>query len=44
MERSLGKLAATLPDETRLFPGHMQDTTMGRERSHNPFLKMMGLA
>lgn len=44
MERSLGKLAATLPDPTRLFPGHMQDTTMGRERRSNPFLKMMGLA
>lgn len=44
MERSLGKIAATLPDPTRLFPGHMQDTTMGRERRNNPFLKMMGLA
>ena len=44
MERSLAKLAATLPDETRLYPGHMQETSMGRERKHNPFLKMMGIS
>ncbi len=28
-----------LPDETRLFPGHGPDTTVGAEREFNPFLK-----
>jgi hydroxyacylglutathione hydrolase len=27
-----------LPDETRVLPGHGQDTTIGREKRHNPFL------
>jgi hydroxyacylglutathione hydrolase len=28
----------SLPDETRLFPGHGPPTTVGHERSTNPFL------
>jgi hydroxyacylglutathione hydrolase len=28
----------TLPDATRVFPGHGDDTTIGRERAENPFL------
>ncbi len=32
----------SLPDETRVFPGHMGETTIGRERASNPFLR--GLA
>jgi hydroxyacylglutathione hydrolase len=28
----------SLPDETRLFPGHGPETTIGYERIHNPFL------
>ncbi len=28
----------TLPDATRVFPGHGDDTTIGRERLENPFL------
>jgi glyoxylase-like metal-dependent hydrolase (beta-lactamase superfamily II) len=28
----------TLPDATRLFPGHGPDTTVGAERANNPFL------
>jgi hydroxyacylglutathione hydrolase len=28
----------TLPDETRLFPGHGQETTVGEEKRYNPFL------
>jgi hydroxyacylglutathione hydrolase len=28
----------TLPDETRLYPGHGPETTVGRERVGNPFL------
>jgi hydroxyacylglutathione hydrolase len=29
-----------LPDETRVLPGHMDETTIGRERAENPFLRV----
>lgn len=29
----------SLPDETRVFPGHGDATTIGREREENPFLE-----
>lgn len=29
----------SLPDATRVFPGHGDDTTIGRERLENPFLQ-----
>ncbi|GAB4577845.1 MAG: MBL fold metallo-hydrolase [Anaerolineales bacterium] len=29
----------TLPDETRLLPGHGPETTVGQERLYNPFLQ-----
>jgi glyoxylase-like metal-dependent hydrolase (beta-lactamase superfamily II) len=29
----------TLPDDTKLYPGHMGITTVGRERVGNPFLQ-----
>lgn len=29
----------TLPDETRLLPGHGPETTVGEERLYNPFLQ-----
>ncbi len=38
MHRSLMRLA-TLPPETRVFPGHGVDTTIGRELASNPFLR-----
>lgn len=28
-----------LPEETRVFPGHGEETTIGREKRENPFLK-----
>jgi hydroxyacylglutathione hydrolase len=28
-----------LPDETRVLPGHSDETTIGRERAENPFLR-----
>ena len=28
-----------LPDETRVIPGHGEETTIGRERERNPFLR-----
>jgi hydroxyacylglutathione hydrolase len=36
--RSIAMLLDTLPDETRVLPGHMGVTTLGRERATNPFL------
>jgi hydroxyacylglutathione hydrolase len=36
--RSIATLLDTLPDETRVLPGHMGATTLGRERATNPFL------
>jgi len=35
---SIGKLLETLPGETGVLPGHMQPTTLERERASNPFL------
>jgi len=35
---SIGMLLETLPDETRVLPGHMGATTLGHERVNNPFL------
>jgi glyoxylase-like metal-dependent hydrolase (beta-lactamase superfamily II) len=29
----------TLPDETRVYPGHMGPSTIGHERRNNPFLR-----
>jgi len=36
--RSLAQVCLTLPDETRVLPGHGPDTTIGAERAGNPFL------
>jgi hydroxyacylglutathione hydrolase len=36
--RSIATLLDTLPDDTRVLPGHMGTTTLGRERASNPFL------
>jgi hydroxyacylglutathione hydrolase len=29
----------TLPDDYQVFPGHMQSTTIGFEKKHNPFFR-----
>jgi glyoxylase-like metal-dependent hydrolase (beta-lactamase superfamily II) len=39
--RTLGMLVETLPDETVVYPGHMGNTTIGRERAGNPFLAQL---
>ena len=39
--RSLGSLVEALPDETVVYPGHMANTTIGRERATNPFLAQL---
>lgn len=36
---SIQSLLDTLPDETRVHPGHMGLTTLGAERAANPFLR-----
>jgi hydroxyacylglutathione hydrolase len=36
---SIATLLDRLPDETRVFPGHMGLTTLGAERAGNPFLR-----
>lgn len=35
---SIQRLLDRLPDETGVLPGHMEPTTLGRERLSNPFL------
>jgi glyoxylase-like metal-dependent hydrolase (beta-lactamase superfamily II) len=30
----------TLPDELTVYPGHMDPTTIGDEREHNPFVRL----
>ncbi len=36
--KSLREKLLTLPDDTRVFPGHGRPTTIGSERRYNPFL------
>jgi hydroxyacylglutathione hydrolase len=39
--RTLASLVEALPDETAVYPGHMGNTTIGRERATNPFLAQL---
>ena len=34
----MGTEVLTLPDDTRVLPGHGPETTIGRERTTNPFI------
>lgn len=36
--RSIREKLLPLPDETKVYPGHMSETTIGFEKQHNPFL------
>lgn len=36
---SIARQLMTLPDDTKILPGHGPDTTIGHERTHNPFLQ-----
>lgn len=36
--RSIQEKLMSLPDETRVYPGHMGETAIGHERVNNPFL------
>lgn len=42
MENTLKKKILPLPDAMRVLPGHGPETTIGRERRNNPFLKNLG--
>jgi len=37
--RSIREQVLTLPDDTRILPGHMGETTVGKERRGNPFIR-----
>lgn len=37
--KSIDRVLLSLPDETRVLPGHGEETTVGRERRQNPFLR-----
>jgi len=39
MRRSLCEILMSLPDETRVHPGHCPSTTIGTERRANPYLQ-----
>ena len=42
MENTLKKRILPLPDSMRVLPGHGPETTIGRERQNNPYLKNVG--
>jgi len=37
--KSIREKLLTLPDETKVYPGHGPATTIAKERNHNPFLR-----
>jgi len=39
MRRSVMDVLMALPDETRVLPGHTDETTIGREWEENPFIR-----
>jgi hydroxyacylglutathione hydrolase len=40
IRRSVMDVLMQLPDELRVLPGHTDETTIGREREHNPFIRV----
>jgi glyoxylase-like metal-dependent hydrolase (beta-lactamase superfamily II) len=40
VQRSVMDVLMALPDETRVLPGHTDETTIGRERRDNPFVRV----
>ena len=38
--QSIGQKLYALPPETRVLPGHMQETTIAHEQAHNPFVRL----
>ena len=39
LERSIRTRIYTLPDETTVFPGHGEPTTVGEEKANNPYVR-----
>jgi hydroxyacylglutathione hydrolase len=42
VRRSVMDVLLKLPDSTRVLPGHTEETTIGRERRENPFIRVWG--
>jgi len=42
VRRSVMDVLLELPDPTRVLPGHADETTIGRERRENPFVRVWG--
>ena len=42
VRQSVMDVLLTLPDATRVLPGHAGETTIGRERRDNPFVRVWG--
>jgi hydroxyacylglutathione hydrolase len=40
VHRSVMEVLMALPHETRVLPGHTDETTIGREWEHNPFVRV----
>jgi hydroxyacylglutathione hydrolase len=40
VRRSVMEVLLELPDTTRILPGHADETTIGRERRENPFIRV----
>ncbi len=36
--RSVQEKIMTLPDDTKIYPGHMEETSVQFEKEHNPFI------
>lgn len=41
MKESLARVMNEIPDDVVLYPGHMEPTTIGRERQVNPFIRQL---
>ena len=39
LEQTIRQQLYTLPDDTIVYPGHGQKTTIGEEKKHNPYIK-----
>jgi hydroxyacylglutathione hydrolase len=39
LRHSIFEILMNLPDEMRIYPGHLTETTIGRERETNPFVR-----
>ena len=39
LKKSISEQLYTLPDDYTVYPGHMEPTTIGYEKKHNPFVR-----